>query len=377
VKTELTLPSPAINPDRNLVSKTTSQSRLRNRLYSFLTVLVSLLLALTVAELALRLWGWPAPGFYVNGSGPVALRTPGPNGGAYPPNTKGTLKHYDYDVNWSVNGDGFREREPGPKTKNEWRVGFVGDSFTAGVGIEESQRFQDVWLAKMRDKFPNLTAWNIASPVCGTLCEAQMLSGAGKKYDLDEILLVFYGGNDVEDNAEEYSDLNSGRPKVVAGSSQVFKDWLREHSRLATFAWVSAIRAFATIKPPGIYSAGKLAPFWPATERALAEFKQSAEPRPLTVMYIPTVPEWDQKTWEEISRKQGLGNDSRFVVKESIARWCQQNEVGFLDSTPWLQRCESTAQCVFPVDGHWNRRAHALVGEQLSVNWKPKFFNAE
>jgi len=376
VKTELTLRSPAINPEPNLVSNTLNQSPRRHRVYSFLTVFASLFVALMVAEFALRLWGWPAPGLYVNGSGPVALRTPGVNGGAYPPKTKGSLKHYDYDVNWSVNGDGFRESDPGPKTKNEWRVGFVGDSFTAGVGVEQSQRFQDVWLAKMQEQFPNLTAWNIASPVCGTLCESQMLNGVNNKYDLDEIILVFYGGNDVEDNVEEYSDLNSGRPKVIAGSSGL-KDWLREHSRLATFAWVSAIRAFATITPSGIYSAGRLTPFWPATERALAEFKRSAGPRPLTVLYIPTVPEWDEKTWDQIIRKGGLRNDGRFVVKESIARWCQQNEVGFLDSTPWLQRCESTAQCVFPVDGHWNRRAHALVGEQLSVNWKPRFFNEE
>ncbi len=371
MKTELTLRTSAINPEVNLISKRESQAPAKRHAYSFLTVLASLFLSLTVAELTLRIWGWPAPGFYVNGSGPVALRTPGVNGGAYPPGTNGNLRHYDYDVNWMVNADGFRERPPGRKAKNEWRVGFVGDSFTTGVGVEESQRFADVWLAKLHDKFPKLTAWNIASPVCGTLCEAQMLKGAGGNYDLDEIVLVFYSGNDVEDNVEEYSELSAGRPKAMTGSSS-FKDWLREHSRLATFAWVSAIRAFATMKPPGIYSSERLTPLWPPTQRALAELKQAAGSRPLTVLYIPTVPEWDQKTWEEIRKAQGMGNRDRFAVKESLARWCQENDVGFLDSTPWLEDCEPSAQCVFPVDGHWNRRAHALVGEQLAVNWRPK-----
>ena len=63
VKTELTLRTPAINPEVNLISKRESQAPAKRHAYSFLTVLASLFLSLTVAELTLRIWGWPAPGY--------------------------------------------------------------------------------------------------------------------------------------------------------------------------------------------------------------------------------------------------------------------------------------------------------------------------
>ena len=39
------------------------------------------------------------------------------------------------------NSLGFREREPGPKDPNRYRIAVIGDSFTWGQGIEASERF--------------------------------------------------------------------------------------------------------------------------------------------------------------------------------------------------------------------------------------------
>src|SRR5206468_9682819 len=44
----------------------------------------------------------------------------------------------------SRNSLGYREREPGPKDPNRYRIAVVGDSFTFGQGIEASERFSNL-----------------------------------------------------------------------------------------------------------------------------------------------------------------------------------------------------------------------------------------
>jgi lysophospholipase L1-like esterase len=44
----------------------------------------------------------------------------------------------------SDNSLGFRDREPGPKDQQRYRIGVIGDSFTWGQGIEASERFSNL-----------------------------------------------------------------------------------------------------------------------------------------------------------------------------------------------------------------------------------------
>jgi len=328
-----------------------------------------MVLSVVALEIILRVAGWPAPGFYVEGRGPIALRRPGLLGGAYPPNAVGRLKNYEYDVNWAVNEDGFRERPSSPKSGNEWRIGILGDSFAAGFGVEQSDRFSEIWSSKLRERNPNLTTWNLATPNCGTLCEAEILEGFAQRYNLDEILLVFYGGNDIQDNIEEFRALSANGADDQ--SSGTYRVWLREHSRLASFVWVNAFRAFATVRPPGIYSEKKLQTDWPDTARALARFKTAAANRRLTVLYIPSLPEWDDESWKKLSQYKDVAGDGRFVVKNQLKRWAEENSINFLDATSWLSACKTSKECVYTVDGHWTPRAHVLAGAELTQQLLP------
>ena len=339
-------------------------------IFRLLTIVAGLVISVGLVEVGLRIVGWPAPGLYQNGNGPIALRAPGHNGGAYPPNVSGHLKHYDYDVEWVVNSYGFRDRSLEPKAPSEWRVGIVGDSFSAGVGVENSDRFSDVWYSRIRQQYANVTLWNLSSPACGTACEAEILDGVGRQYDLDEILLAFYSGNDAQDNYEWSQEPSPQIPQESLSSCA--KDWLRLHSRFATFLWVYGIRAFANFDPPGIYSEAELRRYWPYTEKALARFQSITHSRPLTILYIPNVAEWDDNSWQKIRERFQLSDDARFLLKQSVAAWAQRNSVRFIDSTPWLRQCQPANECVFPVDGHWTAHAHARVGSRLAEFWQPE-----
>src|SRR5262245_46377260 len=100
-------------------------------------------------EIAMRVGGWPAPGLYINGRGPFEFRMPGKNGGAFPPDTVAELRHYDYSVECKANHYGFRDRALEPKRDGEWRIGFLGDSFTAGIGVRAEDRFTDVFGSRL------------------------------------------------------------------------------------------------------------------------------------------------------------------------------------------------------------------------------------
>jgi hypothetical protein len=335
-------------------------------LFRLLTLAFGFAVALALAEVTLRVAGWSAPGLYVAGRGPVALRTPGRDGGAFPPSVKGELRHYDYDVEFDTNSFGFRDSEIVPKQSGEWRIGILGDSFTAGMGVKQQERFADIFAAEMKARRSNVTVWNLGAPLCGTACEAAMLDRVRGAYQIDEIVLAFYGGNDVEDNSSWYANIAdpnaSGDQRPVTLKA---REWLREHSRVSTFVWVNAVRAWASFKPPGIYSQIELDKSWPDTERSLEQLKLIVGSKKLVILYLPAVPEWNDEVWQELRQRYGVVDNGRAVIRKAVANWARNYNVRFIDATEWLRKCESLAACVFPVDPHWNARGHRLVAEGL------------
>src|SRR6476469_9397455 len=87
--------------DRDVVAVSHIGSRTLSRskrwIFRLLALFLGTVLSVVALEIILRVAGWPAPGFYIEGRGPMALRRPGLLGGAYPPNAVGRLKNYEYD----------------------------------------------------------------------------------------------------------------------------------------------------------------------------------------------------------------------------------------------------------------------------------------
>ncbi len=338
-----------------------TRSRLRKVLFRVAAVLAGLAVSALAAEVALRVAGWPSPGLHdARGRGPLPLRVPDGEGGAYPTGP-GRLVHYDYDVEWTVGAHGFRERDPVPKRAGERRALLLGDSFAAGVGVELGSRFGDVWFRETGRAGRGETLWTLASSWCGTAQSAAILRGVGRAYEVDEIVLAFYGGNDLEDN-EGWRRKVAGTAAPPSGS---FRIWLRERSRLATFVWVYGLRSFASFRPPAIHSKETLDELWPDTDRALGELLEAAAGRPLRVWYLPNVSEWDDALWEEVLARHSIADPVRTGARDRLEDWCRAHGVPFADATPFL--AGSRAQdLVFPVDPHWNAEGHRRVGEGLA-----------
>jgi lysophospholipase L1-like esterase len=239
----------------------------------------------------------------------------------------------------------------------------LGDSFTAGVGVDRRDRFADLFGAGLKSSGKNVTVWNLGAPACGTACEAEMLEYASKEYQLDEVVLVFFGGNDLEDNAA-WSATVAGTPPQEGLGRQV-KLWLRQRSRLATFLWVNVLRGWATFRPTVIFDKAQLDKFWPDTERALQSVHRAAGAKRLTLLYLPASYEWNDALWETMISRYGARQEFRYVVRDALAEWSRREKVGMVDATDWLKTCRPQSECLFPVDPHWTAKGHFIVSQGL------------
>lgn len=323
-------------------------------------------------EIGLRLMDWPAPGLYRDRMGPLALSMPSGDGSswrAYPGSAR--LRHWDYDVPIELNRHGFIEREPVPKAPDAWRVGIFGDSFVAGMGVLPTKRFTQVWRDSLpaRPGSPAVEVYNFGSAWCGSAQNAAFLESHGAEYQLDEIVLAIFGGNELEDNLawSEYSAKSPEerrRADHAASSGSSMREWIRNHSRAAGFLFVTIAGRFSS-KSLRVLDAKSIDRLWPVTEQALESFSRASGERRFTIWYLPDTHEWDDEVWGQVKREYSLVDGDRHVVRDAIARWASRSGVPFVDGTPLLAG-RSAKELRFRRDGHWNEAGHRVVGAGLA-----------
>jgi hypothetical protein len=157
-------------------------------------VVIATLISLAGIEICLRVWG---PDVLALGDINVFYRFDPVLGWDNLPNAHGYLTRAEYNTEVSNNSLGMRDVEIGVKQPGEYRVAFLGDSFTWGVGASYGERFTEV-IGKLD---PGIHTLNFGvsgfSPV-------QYLFQIDRVFALkpDYVVLVFCLGNDITDNAE-------------------------------------------------------------------------------------------------------------------------------------------------------------------------------
>lgn len=328
--------------------------------------LVGLLLAL---EIGLRIVDWPSPGLYQNGVGPLRLSLPNENGSSwreYPGAAR--LRHWDYDVAVTLNSHGFIERENRPKQPGEWRIGIFGDSFTAGMGVPRDERFADRWWRDLQRDRPEVSVYNFGSAWSGTAQSAAFLEAHGDEYELDEIVLALFGGNEMSDNVlwEESVDLDPAQRSSLEDRLRDggWRDRIRNSSRAAGYLYVVLSRGLAR-RTPSIPTQEDLAKLWPASARALDTLVAAAGSRPLTIWYLPATIEWDDASWQSTRELLDLEPSDRRAVHDAVRDWSTARGIPFLDVTEAFAGQTREALC-FPNDGHWNEAGHEIAADYLS-----------
>ena len=112
-------------------------------------------------------------------------------------NYSGIFKRQEFENKISINSKGMRYKEiQKEKSKNKKRIAIMGDSFTWGVGVKDSERFSDI---VEKNNIGNYEVLNFGVSGYGPLRFFLQLDKV-LEFNPDIILLTFCLGNDFADN---------------------------------------------------------------------------------------------------------------------------------------------------------------------------------
>ena len=104
-------------------------------------VLVSAVISLSGIDIGLRICG---PDVFFMGNQFVFYRYDPVLGWSNLPNMQGQFSRIEFSYPVQINSLGMRDVEPADARKGEFKVAFMGDSFTWGVGAAYGERFTEV-----------------------------------------------------------------------------------------------------------------------------------------------------------------------------------------------------------------------------------------
>ena len=113
------------------------------------------------------------------------------------PYWSGKHHHYDYDVTYNINREGFRGSYVRPEDVD---FSVIGDSFSFGLGVNDDETFTA--LLNSNDGI-NQTFRNYSIPGYSTDQQLLLLNSLKDEIDSD-VILVVYLGNDIFDNMRGY-----------------------------------------------------------------------------------------------------------------------------------------------------------------------------
>ena len=111
-----------------------------------------------------------------------------------------------------INSDGFRDREFSVEKPNStFRIIFLGDSFTFGIGIESNETFPKLLENKLNEvkNGKSYEVMNFGVPGYNTLDEIQFFKDVGLKYNPNMVVVGFID-NDIDDNVEMWQRISEG-----------------------------------------------------------------------------------------------------------------------------------------------------------------------
>jgi hypothetical protein len=371
-----------------------------------------LLMAIAIAEAALRVVGYSSPSF---------LRPHPRFGWLYKPHERGWYRLEGKA--WSeINDRGFRDVEHSfEKPADVYRIVVLGDSYTAAQEVDFEETFSSVAqrLLNERNAGCRVEFVNLGCSGYGTAEELLVWQQEGRLYDADLVLLAFFTGNDVTDNypplaprPRPFFELKHGdltlNSSFVDSSEYVSRSGfqgrlvygLLEYSRLAQLLNMARLRwkgrsdatndASAALEEPGINPDVYRSPIdddwraaWQVTEVLLS--KLNGEVRAAGSDFaVATLSNSSQVAPDEKRRQHltaELNVENLFYPDERVAAYCRARNIACLTLAPQL--LTRAMQSGKPLHGfgeglgrgHWNREGHEAAGE-IIADWVAERFLA-
>lgn len=342
--------------------------------------LFGLILGLLCAEGLLRLFEFPR--FHRAHSSPprfTFLRA-GENGElAYVNKPSGTIR-FEYDSNprgyfkpgngveHTINSAGFRGPEfHFSKPKGTVRLAFLGDSFTFGEGVHDTDTFAEVTAKLLQERFADkglrFESYNFGVGGYNTSQELFMLTWMALPTQPDAVVLC-YALNDAEPplfRVNEASQKPERRPRE-ANIGEGLDDSTPPQSliyrlRVAQLVWQAGIRRERGRQTEAYYRSlyRPEAEGWKNSRHALRDIVGVCKSRqiPLLIVVFPILYKLD-------------GQHPFQDLHQTIAREIEAIGPPVLDLLPAFQGEDYQSLWVHPTDQHPNEKAHRIAAEQMT-----------
>jgi hypothetical protein len=375
-------------------------------------VLASLVFSLSLIELALRLLGW---------SFPIFAQPDSNLGWSFRPRLQGWATH-ENTAYVHINRLGFRGADWAQEARG-FRIAVLGDSFAESSNLPEEQALTTVIQQNLRacPAFADgIEVLNLGVSGYGTGQEYVLLTTRLEALRPDMVLLAFYAGNDVANNARALSEPGQTEKPYFSVSPEgglvlddsfrasatfrntVARDWSKRMINasylLQAFKQLAAGKSVipepksldrvhvGDVARPPLFAPEYIELFapprdqtwagaWAVTEKVLTSMREWAQARrvqfgiiiiPAPIQVLPT-PELRRAA----TAKFGL-EDLEYPV-ERIARAAQSTEIPFLDLRDPLRK-EGDAKQIFLYgfsprygDGHLNAVGNSVSGDTIAA----------
>lgn len=299
------------------------------------------------------------------------------------PGFDGEIHSLGYKVPLRVNSLGLRGPEPGAKSGHRWLA--LGDSFTFAAQVPEEQSFTQLLAAQL-----GVEVWNAGADGYGTEHERARYATLAPTLQPDTVLVVFFTGNDFNDNQQwpmaldmarrrpQGTVLNSGfrtpvqqalsrrsvlygmwemgqrRRKIASGESRDAERWKGE---LALFHNEGTGRLDQMLRSsrPSL--------------RALRDQARKAGDRLIVAVASPAFAVEDHRTAATLELV-GLDAAGAQVTapEDGVMRMLQAEGIQGCALSPDLRAAYAAGEQVYlDFDGHWNARGHQIVAQSLAA----------
>jgi len=294
------------------------------------------------------------------------------------PGFVGRMDTPEYSTSIRINGAGLRDsREVGPKPQGMRRILVLGDSFAMGHSVEERETFDRLVEDGLdaRAGRPAFTVLNSGVPGYSTREELSYLRSRGFALEPDAVVLAFFIGNDIVDNAKVNRDMKVSDGYLTDGDPPPgllpisVRSFLARDSHLYHLLWPlqRRLRGDADIRADSLsIYANPDDDLWAPTAALLAELQRTvaAHGLPLFVVIIPDRVQVDTTLWKRAAQDRP-GVDSLNPNRRLLAI---ADTLGFLvlDLHPALMRAATREKLYFPIDHHWTRAGNRVAADALT-----------
>lgn len=286
----------------------------------------------------------------------------------------GVKVHQTYDertVTYKINDKGFRDSLVVAYKKNleRKRIVIIGDSFTFGHGVEETERYGN----RLKEKLGNVDMINLGVSGYSTAQQYLTLKNEGFKYQPDLVILGLYMSN-INRNLDTVSrpflsfngdslvpvnvPINYKAALTVSDEQPYTYGWLETHLKSVQIIEERLNYLMRRIDPLPQYEDGQVG--WLLLKKIIKEMNDRCKKRDcdLVVILIPNQGFYGG-TLEYWTSKKPFEQMIRFTKEENIP--C----INLLPTLSEYTKNHSLNSILIKGDGHWNALGHMLVADYI------------